>query len=208
MNRLKEIQDANQKRVLKNELQGLSIAVAIGAGIGLTLGVVTTLAQSGVTPDSIKLAAIQGTKAGLESGAMSAVSYGISRTIGQVAAQAATKTLGTLGITVTEELIGMGVMGAMTIAVFSAYQFIKLRQSGLSNREAMIQVGKQACVSLSILAVSIVVQGIWGGPAGAIVFVSIGIIRLTYSVGDNIYQRQLSERIRVYTIDQCRPVFA
>lgn len=193
---------------LKNELTGLGIAVAIGAGIGLTIGVVTTLAQSGITPDSIKLAAIQGAKAGLESGALSAVSYGISRTIGEVATQAATKTLGTLGVTMTENITKMIGMGTITIAVFSVYQFIKLKQSGLSNREALIQVGKQACVSLSILAVSIAAQGIWGGAAGVIVSVSAGIIILTYSVGDNIYQQRLSERIRVYTIEQCRPVFA
>lgn len=37
----------------------------------------TTLAQSGVTPDSLKLALAEGAKGGLESGLLAGVGYGI-----------------------------------------------------------------------------------------------------------------------------------
>ena len=62
--------------------------------------------------------------------------------------------------------------------------------------------------SLSLLAVSIAVQGTWGGPAGIIVSMSIGIIMVSYTVIDSVQQRQFAEKIRVYTIDKCRPTFS
>lgn len=50
--------------------------------------------------------------------------------------------------------------------------------------------------------------GIWGGPAGLIVSVSGGIIFISYSVVDIVHQREFSEKIRVYTIEKCKPSFA
>lgn len=205
------LRKTNSKRVWKNELTGLGIAVAIGVGIGMTIGFVTTLAQSGFTPDSIKLALAEGAKAGLESGALSAVGYGIGRTIGEVASQAVAGVLENLGLTITEnisKMINMGVVGALTIVVFSAYQFIKLKRRGVATKEALIQVGKQALFSLSLLAVSIAAQGIWGGHIGIIVSVSIGIILISYSVVDLVHQRHFAEKVRIYTIEKCYPQFA
>jgi hypothetical protein len=88
------LEKTNSKRVFKNELSGLGIAVAIGAGLGMTIGFVTTLAQSGVTPDSFKLALAEGAKGGLESGLLAGVGYGIGRTIGEVASNAVAGVLG------------------------------------------------------------------------------------------------------------------
>lgn len=204
------LKKTNSKRVWKNELHGLGIAVAIGAGIGMTIGFVTTLAQSGVTPDSLKLALAEGAKGGLESGLLSAVGYGVGRTIGEVATQAVAGALENLGLTITDNLskmINMGTVGALTIVVFSAYQFIKLKCHGVATKDALIQVGKQALFSLSLLAVSIAAKGIWGGAAGIIVSVSIGIIMISYSVVDSVHQRHFAEKIRVYTIEKCYPEF-
>ena len=203
------LEKTNSKRVFKNELRGLGIAVAIGAGLGITVGFVTTLAQSGVTPDSLKLALAEGAKGGLESGFLAGVGYGIGRTIGEVASKAAAG-LENIGITITDnisKMINMGVVGALTVVVFSAYQFIKLKRNNVATKDALIQVGKQALFSLSLLAVSIAAQGIWGGAAGIIVSVSVGIIMITYSVADSIHQRHFAEEIRVYTIEKCCPSF-
>ena len=211
LNRNLELKDANSKRVLKNELKGLGLAVAIGAGIGFTIGFLTTLAQNGISPDSMKNAAASGLKGGLESGILSAVGYGIGRTIGDVASQAIARTIENIGITVTEniaKMVNMGVVGTLTITLFSAYQFFKLKINGASTKEALIQTGKQALFSLSILAVSIAAQGIWGGAAGIIVSISAGIIMITYSVVNSIHQRQFTDYIRVYTINKCFPRFA
>lgn len=207
----KMLEKTNSKRVFKNELKGLGLAVAIGAGVGLTIGFITSLAQSGITPDTLKLATIEGIKSGAESGLLSAVGYGIGRTIGEAASQAISGVLENAGIAITEnisKMVNMGVVGALTIVVFSTYQFIKLKLKGVATREALIQTGKQALFSLSLLAVSIAVQGIGGGAAGIIVSVSMGIIMITYSVADTVHQRHFAEKIRIYTIEKCYPSFS
>lgn len=201
----------NTKRVWRKEIQSLGMAVAIGAGVGMTIGFITTLAQMGATPDSLWLALAEGTKSGLESGLLSAAGYGIGRTVGEAASRALEGVLENLGLTITDNLskmVNMGVVGALTVTVFSAYQFVKLKCQGVATKEALIQTGKQALFSLSLLAVSIAAQGIWGGAAGIIVSVSVGIIMITYSVADSIHQRHFAETIRVYTIEKCRPRFA
>lgn len=206
----KMLEKTNFKRVFKNELRGLGIAVAIGTGLGMTIGFVTTLAQSGVTPDSLKIALAEGTKGGLESGLLAGVGYGIGRTIGEIASKAVAGVFENLGVTITNnisKMINMGVVGALTVVVFSAYQLIKLKQHGTATKDALIQVGKQALFSLSLLVVSIAAQGVWGGAAGIIVSVSVGIIMITYSVADSVHQRQFAEKIRVYTIEKCYPSF-
>ena len=76
----------------------------------------------------------------------------------------------------------MGIVGALSIMLFSSYQFYKLKRNGMATKEALINVGKQTLFSLSLLAVSIAAQGIWGGPAGIIVSVSTGIILIVYTV--------------------------
>lgn len=205
------LEKTNSKRVFKNELKGIGLAVAIGAGVGLTIGFITTLARSGITPETLKLAAVEGVKSGIESGGMTAVGYGIGRTIGEVATQAVSGVLENIGVSITEtvsKMVNMGIVGTLTIAVFSTYQFVKLKIKGVATKEALIQTGKQALFSLSLLAVSIAAQGIWGGVAGIIVSVSIGIIIITYSVADAIHQRRFAEKIRIYTIEKCYPSFS
>lgn len=211
LNRKQDLKSGNRNRIIKNELCGLGLAVAIGAGIGLTIGFITTLAQTGVTPDSLKIAVAEGAKAGVESGSLAAVSYGIGRTLGEVATKAITGAMQNLGMGISENMIkmvNMGVVGTMTTIVFSVYQFIKQKLNGMETREALIQVGKQALFSMSLLAVSIAAQGIWGGSAGIIVSISVGIIMIIYAVCDAIHQRHIAEEIRVYTINECYPAFA
>lgn len=203
----KMLEKTNSKRVFKNELKGLGLVIAIGFGVGLTIGFITTLAQSGITPDTLKLATIEGLKSGAESGMLSAVGYAI----GEVASQAISGVLENTGITIAEnisKMVNMVVVGALTIVVFSTYQFIKLKLKGVATREALIQTGKQALFSLSLLAVSIAAQGIGGVAAGIIVSVSIGVIMITYYVVDAVHQRHFAEKIRIYTIEKCYPLFS
>lgn len=207
----KMLKKTNGKRVFKNELRGLGIAAAIGVGVGFTIGFAVSLAQTGVTPDSIKYAFANGGKAGLASGVQSAVGYGLGRTVGQMASHALKGLLSNIGIEITEnisKMCSMGAVGAITIAVFSTVQFVKLICKGESLKTSAIQVGKQALFSLSLLAVSIAAQGIFGGPAGIIVSVSTGIIFVTYAITDAVHQRHYSEKLRIYMIDKCKPSFA
>lgn len=201
------LKKTNSKRVFKNELKGIGIAAAIGIGVGFTIGFAVTLAQSGVTPDSVKTAFVNGAKGGAESGVLAAIGYGIGRTIGA----AVTGLLENIGIKVAENisnLCSMGTVGMMTIAVFSVYQFVKLALSGVSVRGAFVQAGIQALISLSLLAVSIVVQGLCGGYAGIIVSTGIGITCMVYSLGTAVQRRHFSEKLQIYMIEKCKPVFA
>lgn len=207
----KMLKNTNGKRVFKNELRGLGIAAAIGVGVGFTIGFAVSLAQTGVTPDSIKYAFVNGGKSGITSGVQSVIGYGLGRTVGQLASHALEGLFSNVGIEITEniaKMCNMGAIGAITIAVFSTVQFVKLICKGESLKSAAIQVGKQALFSLSLLAVSIAAQGIFGGPAGIIVSVSTGIIFVTYAITDAVHQRHYSDKLRIYMIEKCKPSFA
>ena len=191
--------------IKRNEIQGLVCAAAIGAGIGFTIGFAVTLAQSGVTPDSVKYAFVNGEKSGIASGIQSVVGYGIGRTIGQVATNAIEGFLSNAGFEITEnisKMCTMGTIGAITIAVFSTVQFVKLIYHGECLKSAAIQVGRQAMFSLSLLAVSIAAQGIWGGPAGIVVSIGSGIIVVSYTIADAVHQRTFTEQCRITTIEE------
>lgn len=204
------LRETNHKRVFRNEIKGIGIAAAIGVGVGFTIGFAVSLAQSGITPDSVKYALVNGSKSGISSGVQALAGYGIGRTVGAIASNALEGILSNVGLEITEnisKMCSMGAIGAITIAVFSAVQFAKLIYKGESLKNATIQVGKQALFSLSLLAVSIAAQGIFGGPAGIIVSVSSGIIFVTYSVADIVHQRHYSEKLKIYMIDKCKPIF-
>lgn len=204
------LKNTNSKRVSKNEWHGLKLAVAIGVGVGFTIGFAVEIAKAGITPESLKTAFFVGAKSGIETGALSIVGYGLGRTIGDLATSALLVGLPNLGIQVTEniaKMCSMGTVGLLTITIFSVYQFAKLKIQGVSTKDAFISVGRQALFSLSLLAVSIVAQGVFGGVAGIIVSTSIGIIFITYSVVDIVHQRKFSEYIREYMIERCKPVF-
>lgn len=207
----KMLKKTNSKRVFRNEIKGIGIAAAIGIGVGFTIGFAVSLAQTGVTPDSIKYALVNGGKSGLSSGIQSTIGYGIGRTVGQLASQALTGVFSNVGLEITEniaKMCNMGAVGAITIGVFSTVQFVKLVCKGESLKTAAIQVGKQALFSLSLLVVSITAQGIFGGPSGIIVSVGVGVIFVTYTIADTVHQRNYSEKLRVYMIEKCKPIFA
>lgn len=201
----------NRKRIIKNEMRGLGIAAAIGAGIGFGIGFMASLAETGVSPDSLKYALAEGGKTGAFSGTQSAFGYLIGRTVGKTLSVAIQDVLSNAGVEITKnitKMCNMGAIGVITIAVFSICQFAILLKKGKSLKEASIQVGKQALFSISLLAVSIAAQGIWGGPAGLIVSISSGIIIVSYSVAKTVHQRKLSSDIREYMIDKCKPLLA
>ena len=212
-NILKETGVTNKvnKSIFKNELKGVGLAVAIGLGVGFTISFAVSLAQSGISPESVKYAFAEGSKVCLESGVMSVVGYGVGRTIGQLASNVLTGVLENLGLVITENIktmCNMGVIGSMMIVVFSAWQFIKLKQSGLATKEALVQVGKQALFSIGILTLSIVAQGFWVGPAGMIVSLSIAAIIIVYALVNATNRRCFDEKLDMCVIDKMKPVYS
>lgn len=194
---------------LRNELVGVGKIALIGAGIGFTIGFVVSIARQGISPDSLKYAIAEGGKSGLSTGVQSLIGYGLARTIGSVAVSAIEGVLVNSGIEITENIVkmcNMGVAGGLTIAVFSVVQFTRLLIKGESLKTAAIQTGKQALFSISLLALSIVAQGIWGGAAGIIVSISTGIILVSYSVAEIVHQRHFADKVREYIIEKSKPV--
>ena len=145
------------------------------------------------------------TDARLASGVQSVVGYGIGRTIGQVATNAIEGILSNAGLEITaniSKMCTMGTVGAITVAVFSTVQFVKLIYRGECLKSAAIQVGKQALFSLSLLAISIAAQGMWGGPAGIIVSIGTGIVIVSYTIADAVHQRTFAEECHIKTIEE------
>jgi hypothetical protein len=210
IDRDKRLNDTNNNRVIRNELSGLGIAAAIGLGTGFTIGFIVTLAQSGVSPENVRNAAFAGGKAGAEGMAFSLVNHVLTRSIGNIASNALQGFLQNIGLTVTDNIstmCNMGVCGILAITVFSVYQFVRLKNMGFGTKECLIRVGKQAAFSASVLAASIVAQGVWGGAAGLVVSLSIGLVVLTYRISLSIHDRQLLEKIKLYTIEKSYPYF-
>ena len=78
----------------------------------------------------------------------------------------------------------------------------KLIYRGECLKSAAIQVGKQALFSLSLLAISIAAQGMWGGPAGIIVSIGTGIVIVSYTIADAVHQRTFAEECHIKTIEE------
>ena len=210
INRNSRLKKANNSRVFKNELAGIGAAAAIGLGVGFTLGFIVTLAQSGVSTENLRNAAIVGGKTGVESATLGVVNHLLARGIGEIATNALQGVVQNLGITVTEnitKMCNMGVMGGLAIIAFSVYQFTKLKLEGYDTKECLLRVSRSAAFSITTLALAIIAQGLWGGHAGMIVSIGIGVIVLVYKFTDSKYQKQLSEKIRIYTIEKCLPAY-
>jgi hypothetical protein len=205
---IKSARTEGKRQLFNNELQGIAVAATIGLLAGFTIGFSASLAQNGVSPDSFKRAFIAGSKTSLSAGVQSVIGYSVGRTLGEVATKALTGVLENVGLKITEnisKMCNMASVGVITILLTCTIQFISLAHQGVPLKKVAVQVGKQALVSLSLLGIAIVAQGIWGGPAGIIVSISTGIIVVVYSTADMVHQRQLSERVRVYLIEKCKP---
>lgn len=199
------LKHTNRKRVIGNELKGVGLAAIIGFATGASIGFIVTLAQNGLSPESFKLAAMEGGKVGLEGMAFGIIGHIASRTIGEMATSAMTGLFANIGVELTEKACNMGVVGAVMIVTSSIYQFIRLKHAGCSTEECLARVGKQALVSVGSLAVMIVVQATYGGPAAIAVCLSISAIALGYSMYQTYHNKVLVEKIQGYVIDKSYP---
>ncbi len=213
LDRQTELEKLNKKRVLRNELKGLGITLAIAAGTGFTIGFIISLAKTGISPHCLKNAFVAGGKSSLESSGMAAVGYGIARTVGGKLSRALSDIIASkIGENVAEETLNniskmctMGVVGTLTIVVSTVYQFVRFKMAGFSTKESLIRAGKSAALSAGMLALAITAQGIWGGPAGMIVSISAGIIMTGVNVVTIIHDKNIRCKIQVYLIQLSFP---
>ncbi|WP_455537140.1 hypothetical protein [Prevotella koreensis] len=199
----------NRKRVLKNELKGASLAAIIGFVSGASIGFIVTIAQNGISPDSIKDAAINGWKVGLEGAAFGLLNHMGTRFVGDIATNTMTVLLSNFGIKVTENITkscNMAVAGSVAIITFSIYQFVRLKRNGLHTNEALRFVWKDVKVSVASLAITVTVQAAFGGPAALAVSIGIGAILLSYSMYNVYHDKKLMSKIHCYTIEKSYPL--
>lgn len=198
----------NQKRVIKNEIKGAGIAALIGFAAGASIGFIVTIAQNGISPDSLKDAAVNGGKAGIEGAAFGLINHVGTRLIGNIATNAMTGFLSNFGIEITENITkacNMGIAGSIAIITFSVYQFVRLKMNGVSTKDALISVGKNAIISVASLAVTVTVQAAFGGPAALAVSIGIGAVLLSYSMYNYYHDKKLMSEIHCYTIEKTYP---
>jgi hypothetical protein len=204
------LEEVNRRRVIKNELTGIGLAAAIGLGIGFTIGVITTLAQKGISFDHVKTAMGVGLRTGFESSILATINHAIVRGIGESISDTLSQiAIHHYGFTATENLLkmcNMATIGIVGSIVFSTWLFMKLKWQGHSTRFAFAKAVKNLGTSLTILFVSIIAQGIWGGYAGLIASLTIGLSIVIFQyLRYNINQKLLDD-IWNYTIEKSRPV--
>lgn len=199
----------NRKRVISNELKGAGIAAVIGFVTGASIGFIVTLAQNGLSPETFKQAAVTGGQAGAEGMAFGLINHVASRVIGETTMNAMTGLLSNVGIEITENITkacNMGVVGSIAIVTFSVYQFIKLRREGYNTGESFSRVGRQVMVSVSSLAVTVIVQATYGGAAALAVGIGISVVLLSYSMYQTQHNKLLMEKIQSYAIEKSYPL--
>ncbi len=68
-------------------------------------------------------------------------------------------------------------------------------------------IGKTASSSFVILMISILAQSIWGGPAGWIASISIGVISIGITLGSIQYDKITARKIAYYSVELCCTTF-
>lgn len=209
LDRQGELQELNKKRVLKNELMGLGITLALAGGISFSIGFVTEMARNGLSPDSFKKSFVAGAKTAGETSIVTAANYVVGRTVGVALTDSLTEVIrNRFAETIAEQslvnickMVSMGVTGTLCIAVSAVYQFTKLKLAGLDTKSALNQVAKSASMSFAVLLLSIAAQGIWGGVAGLTVSVASGVIITGVEIVKVNHQREFSEKYSLFVIE-------
>ena len=201
INKDKMLENTNHRRVLLNEIRGASISAAIGFGVALTISAVVELASMGIESVDVGDLVLHSLRSGVEGGTISSLVYCSGRMVSSFIQEHGIDLL-----TKSGALINYAAVGAVSIALVSTIQFIKMKMNGVETSEAFKQVGKSALYSTSILIVSIIAQGLYGGYAGLIVSTSVGLVVLSVNVVHSSHKRKLNNRIREYAIEEYKPI--
>ena len=136
----------NSRRVVNKELQGIALSAAIGFGIGASIEVISTLAREGVSIKTVRLAFVNGLKAGLKSAAFAVGAHVLSRVINFALQRVPGMTAAWANI------IGTPIV----MAIFSAIEYYILKKNGYTSLDAFKQVIKDAAIRLVIWAISFI----------------------------------------------------
>lgn len=195
------LEKTNNRRVFINEIKGASISAAIGFGVMFTISAITELASVGIASVEMNELISHSIRTGIEGGTVSAVVYGAGRLMSSML-----QNYGVDLLTKAGSLINLTAVGTVSIVLISTYQFIKMKMHDIETTIVFKEVGKQALFSISVLAVSILAQGAYGGHAGIIVSTSVGLAVLAIGAINMSHQRKLETQIREYVVEEYRPL--
>ena len=77
---------------------------------------------------------------------------------------------------------------------------------GVSTKDALRTVGKNAGISVASLAVTVIVQAAFGGPAALAVSIGIPAVMLSYTMYNYYHDKKLMNRIHCYAIEKSYPL--
>ena len=186
------LRHTNRRRVFQNELRGLGMCAAVGFGVGFALSLVAELAQKGVSAKSFADSLVQSIGVGIQSGIFYSESYVVGKPI-----QTGLLRVG-IGI---DSLLSYAGVGLSIVAFGCLIHYLTLRFRGFGVSGAAMKTGKQAAFSISVLAVSCIAQGIYGGHAGVIVSTTLGLLFFGFNVAQTIRQKKLLKKVRAYAIE-------
>ena len=210
LNRTGEMVEGNKRRVLRNELTGLGISMAIGLGVGFTFSVISEIAQHGICSDEIENMIFRSLSAGVESGFIAGVSHvvgrGVSAAMEEIFTSTAVEAVGLDIASGTGLLVNNAAVGLLSTAIICTYQYVKSRVSGANSAEAIQALKGTAVSSIALLSISIAAQGIWEGPAGIIVSTGVGVFYFAVNTAKSVHMRNLELRLREFSIEEYRAV--
>lgn len=194
------LKDTNNRRLVGNELMGAGIAAVISFVAAFSISLIVAAAQDGITPETLKSSTINGGNGAIIGTAGYAVGRVVDNNITPMLVNALEKT----GLNVTPNIkvaCTMAITGVAIITIVSTIQFIRLKRKGYATKDALKQVIKQAIKSLAVLALSVLIQALFGNVVALVVGLAIGVIFLIRTLWSIHEGKKLSEKIQQLTAD-------
>lgn len=198
IDREKMLRRTQTKRIFKNEVRGAGITAVIGFGVGFTISAIMELSEKGISQVNARDLVKESARAGLETAALSAISY-----IGSRALAFAWNSL----CLPCSPVLSIMSCGAISLAVSAAFQFAKTKYSGADTARAFKIVGRQMAVPAATLLASVLAQGVFGGISGILVSAGIGVVCIGTMVYTNVHDRHLNDQLQAYTVEQYKPLY-
>lgn len=180
----------NQRRVVKKELEGIALSAAIGFGVGASIEVISTLAREGVSIRTVRLAFVNGLKAGLKSAAFAVGSHVLARVINFALQKVP-------GISAAwANVIGTPIV----MAIFSAIEFFILKKNGFTTMDAIKQVIKDAAIRLVIWAISFIpYAGSYISLAANLAYTAFGFVKEHH---DARFDKELNMKMVMWSLPE------
>lgn len=194
------LKDTNNRRLVGNELMGAGIAAVISFVAAFSLSLIVAAAQDGITPETLKSSTINGGNGAI----IGTAGYAVGRVVANHITPMLVNTLKKTGLKATPNISGactMAITGVAIIAIVFTIQFIRLKRKGYATKDALKQVGKQAIKSLAVLALSVLIQALFGNVLALIVGLAMGAIFLVRTLWSIHEGKKLSEIIQQISAD-------